>query len=55
MQKCKYCERELQKGEIDLCPSCSSSKSHRIKKFIEVATPILITIGGIAFKLLKKK
>lgn len=55
MQKCKSCERELQKDEIDFCPSCTSSKSHKIKKVIEVATPIVIAIGGIAFKLLKKK
>lgn len=55
MQKCKSCERELRKDEIEFCPACASSKSHRIKKIIEVATPIVIAIGGLAFKLLRKK
>ena len=55
MQKCKSCERELQKDEIDYCPACASSKSHKIKKIIEVATPIVIALGGIAIKVLRKK
>lgn len=55
MNKCKTCERDLQKDEIDFCPACASSKSHKIKKIIEIATPIVIAIGGIALKLLKKK
>jgi uncharacterized paraquat-inducible protein A len=55
MQKCKGCERELQKGESEYCPACSSSKSHKYKKVIEVAAPILIAGAGIAFKLLRKK
>lgn len=55
MRKCKSCERELHKDEIDFCPSCASGKSRKIKKIIEVAAPIVIAIGGIAFKLLKKK
>lgn len=55
MKKCKNCERVLQKGEDEFCPACASSKSHRIKKIIEVATPIVIAVGGFAFKLLRKK
>jgi hypothetical protein len=55
MQKCRNCERELQKGEVEYCPACASSKSHKIKKIIEVATPIVIAVGGLAFKLLRKK
>lgn len=55
MQKCKSCERELQKDEVEFCPACTSRKSHKIKKFIEVATPIVIAGVGIAFKLLRKK
>ena len=55
MQKCKGCERELQKDEVEFCPSCASSKSHKIKKIIEVVTPIVIAVGGIVFKLLRKK
>jgi Zn finger protein HypA/HybF involved in hydrogenase expression len=55
MQKCKSCERELQKDEIELCPACDSGKSHKIKNFIEVAIPIVLAIGGLAFKLLRKK
>jgi len=55
MQKCKSCERELQKDEVEFCPACASSKSHKIKKIIEIATPIVIAIGGIALKLLRNK
>lgn len=55
MKKCKGCKRELQKDEVEFCPACASSNSHKIKKIIEVVTPIVIAIGGIAFKLLRKK
>lgn len=55
MQRCKSCERELRKDEVDLCPACASSNSYKIKKIIEVVTPIVIAIGGIAFKFLRKK
>lgn len=55
MQKCKNCERELQKGEVEYCPACTSSKSHKIKKIIEVVTPIVIAVGGLAFKFFRKK
>lgn len=55
MQKCKGCERELQQDEVEFCPACASSKSYKIKRIIEVATTIVLAIGGIAFKLLKKK
>jgi reverse gyrase len=55
MQKCKSCERKLQGDEEEFCPACASSKSHKIKKIIEIAVPIAIAIGGIAFKLLRRK
>ncbi len=55
MQKCKGCERELQKDEIEFCPACASKNSHKIKKVIEIATPIVMAGVGIAFKLLRKK
>jgi len=54
-EKCKNCERELQRGEDEVCPACDSTESHRIKKIIEVATPIVIAVGSIAFKILGKK
>ena len=43
MQNCKSCERELQKDEVEFCPACASSKSHKIKKIIEAATLIVRT------------
>ena len=55
MQKCKSCERELQAGEVEYCPACASSKSHEIKKIIEVAVPIVAAVGALLFKLLRKK
>lgn len=55
MQKCKNCERELQKNEVELCLACASSKSHKIKKIIEIASPIILMVGGVALKFLRKK
>ena len=55
MSQCKKCERTLLEGETDYCPACASNKSHKIKKIIEIAMPMVLTAGGIAFKLLKKK
>jgi hypothetical protein len=54
MPKCKCCGRELQKNENEYCPSCASTKSHKIKKIIEIATPVVIAIAGYTYKFLKK-
>lgn len=50
MSKCKNCERELQKGEVEYCPACTSSKSHKIKKIIEVVAPLLTAVGAWVIK-----
>lgn len=55
MKNCKNCGRTLDENEKNHCPACASSKSHKIKKIIEIATPIVIAIGGFALKLLRKK
>lgn len=55
MLKCKNCERELQKDEKEYCPACASNKSYKIKRIVEAVGPMVITIGFIAFKLLRKK
>ena len=54
MRKCKSCGRELQGSEVKYCPSCTSKSSHKIKKIVEVAAPLLIAVGGVAVKVLKK-
>jgi hypothetical protein len=50
MSKCKNCERELQKGEVEYCPACTSSKSHKIKKIFEVVAPLLTAVGVLVIK-----
>lgn len=55
MSQCKKCERTLLESEADYCPACASNKSHKIKKIIKIAVPIVLTAGRVAFKLLKKK
>lgn len=55
MRNCAKCERELEAGEGEYCPACASSKSHKIKRILEVAGPLALAAAGIAFKLLRKK
>lgn len=54
MQKCKKCERKLQKGEGKYCPACASSKSYKTKKIFEFVVPILVVVVG-AFQSFRKK
>jgi Zn finger protein HypA/HybF involved in hydrogenase expression len=49
MQKCKKCERVLQRDELEYCPACASSKSHKIKKIIEMLSIPLIAMATYKF------
>lgn len=55
MRKCNKCERPLRETEIDVCPACTSTKSYKWKRVVEVATPIVAAVGVGVFKYMKKK
>ena len=50
MSKCK-CGRKLRPSE-ERCPACSSKKSHRWKKVVEVAVGAVALVGGIVIYIL---
>ncbi len=52
MNKCSKCERPLNDGEDDLCPSCKSNESHKKKKGAKIIGGVLMVVGGIAIKVL---
>lgn len=55
MRACKKCERELQEHEADFCPACRSDKSHKWKRFVEAAVPIVAAVGIGVFKYMARK
>ena len=55
MKNCKKCQRELMLDEVDTCPACASTTSHKWKRTTEAVVPIMLGAVAIGLKLLSSK
>lgn len=54
MRHCECCKRELQVDEQKYCPACSSNRSHKTRRRVEIITGLTIALI-LAGKALAKK
>lgn len=52
MGKCRECERPLNVGENDFCPACKSTKSHKKKRWAEIAGGVVTVAATIVITVL---
>lgn len=50
MATCTECGRPLNAGEVELCPACTSSKSHKKKRWTEIIGGVVLIVALGALK-----